>query len=67
MADNKNKQTTITPGITYKGSVGYNSASWSVSAHILGNALYVGSKASDKEYFLPTGIMRFVIAKKFVE
>ncbi len=67
VANNKNSQTTVTPGIIYKGAIGYNSASWSVSAHILGNALYVGSKASDKEYFLPTGIMRFVIAKKFVE
>lgn len=61
----KESQSTITPSVIYKGSVGYNSESWSVCAHILGNALYVGSKASDKEYFLPTGILRFVVARKF--
>jgi hypothetical protein len=64
-AGEKNKETALTPNAVYKASVGYNSADWSVSANIVGNALYVGSKASDKEYFLPTGTLRFIIAKKF--
>lgn len=58
------KKTSIIPGGIYKGALGYNSASWSVSANVTGNALYAGSASSSKEYFLPTGIIRFIIAKK---
>jgi hypothetical protein len=61
----KNKQTTLTPGALYKAALGYNSSDWSVTANIIGNAIYIGSESSDKEYFLPTGIMRFIIAYKF--
>jgi hypothetical protein len=61
----KNNETALIPDFAYKGAIGYNSAGWSVSANILGNALYVGSKASTKEYFLPTGNLRFILAKKF--
>jgi len=61
----KNKQTTLTPGALYKAAIGYNSSDWSVSANIIGNALYVGSESSTKEYFLPTGTLRFIIARKF--
>ena len=61
--DKKNK-TSIIPGGVYKGAIGYNSSTWSVSANITGNALYVGSESSSKEYFLPTGNLRFIVAKK---
>lgn len=60
----KMKATSIIPGGIYKGAVGYNSATWSVSATVAGNALYIGSEASSKEYFIPTGNLRFTIAKK---
>lgn len=59
------KKTSVIPGGIYKGSLGYNSDVWSVSANITGNALYSGSAVSSKEYFLPTGIMRFIVARKF--
>lgn len=52
------------PGGNFKGAVGYNSAAWSVSANLLGNALYSGSAFTSKKYFLPTGNIRFTIAKK---
>ncbi|MEJ7676010.1 MAG: hypothetical protein WKF59_25755 [Chitinophagaceae bacterium] len=48
----------------YKGAVGYNSSEWSISANIIGNALYSGSAYSSKEYFLPTGNIRFTVARK---
>ncbi|MEP6596896.1 MAG: DUF4421 domain-containing protein [Ginsengibacter sp.] len=64
-AGEKNKEVALIPDAVYKGAIGYNSADWSVSANIIGNALYVGSKSSSKEYFLPTGTLRFIIARKF--
>lgn len=60
----KMKATSIIPGGIYKGAVGYNSSVWSVSATIAGNALYIGSQSSSKEYFIPTGNLRFTIARK---
>ena len=60
----KMKATSIIPGGIYKGAVGYNSSTWSVSAIIAGNALYIGSESSSKEYFIPTGNLRFTVAKK---
>jgi len=64
-ASDKNNTVALTPDFVYKGAFGYNSATWSVSANIIGNALYVGSAVSSKEYFLPTGTLRFIVAKKF--
>ncbi len=61
---NKKNKTSIIPGGIYKAAIGYNSSTWSVSANITGNALYVGSESSSKEYFLPTGNLRFIVAKK---
>ncbi len=61
----KMKATSIIPGGIYKGAFGYNSDVWSVSATITGNALYVGSESSAKEYFIPTGNLRFTVARKF--
>ena len=60
----KEKKTSVLPAGIYKGALGYNSATWSVSANITGNALYVGSAASSKKYFLPTGILRFIVTLK---
>lgn len=61
---NKKNKTSIIPGGVYKGAIGYNSNTWSISANIIGNALYIGSESSSKEYFLPTGNIRFIVAKK---
>ncbi len=60
----KKKKTSLIPGGIYKGALGYNSSTWSVSANITGNALYIGSESSSKEYFMPTGNLRFIVAKK---
>ncbi|MEP6582747.1 MAG: DUF4421 domain-containing protein [Ginsengibacter sp.] len=64
ISGNKKKKTSLIPGGVYKGAIGYNSDTWSVSANITGNALYAGSESSSKEYFLPTGNIRFIVAKK---
>jgi len=61
---NKDKKVSVLPGGVYKGAIGYNSDSWSISANIIGNALYAGSASSPKEYFLPTGNLRLIIARK---
>jgi hypothetical protein len=55
---------TVLPGAIYRGAIGYNSSTWTVSANIVGNALFAGSASSSKEYFLPTGNIRFILAKK---
>ncbi len=60
-----NTKLKMLPGGNYKGALGYNSDSWSITAAILGNALYAASSASRKEYFLPTGNISFIVAKKF--
>jgi hypothetical protein len=60
----KQTKTSVQPGGMYRGAIGYNSSAWSVSANIIGNALYAGSASSSKEYYLPTGNVRFIIAKK---
>ena len=61
---NSNSKVKVLPGGDYKAAFGYNSSSWSITAALLGNALYAGSAASTKEYFLPTGNVNFVVAKK---
>ena len=60
----KKSKVKVIPGGIYKAAIGYNSSTWSVSATLLGNALYAASEASSKEYFLPTGSINLVIAKK---
>ena len=63
-ASGKYNKFSLLPGGIYKGAIGYNSSSWSISANSTGNLLYAGSKSSAKEYFLPTGNFRFILAKK---
>ncbi|MEP6948447.1 MAG: DUF4421 domain-containing protein [Ginsengibacter sp.] len=60
----KNSKVKVIPGGNYKGAIGYNSSTWSVSATLLGNALYAASEASRKEYFLPTGSVNLVVARR---
>lgn len=60
----KTSKVNFTPSGIFKGAIGYNSDTWSVSANILGNALYSGSAVSPKEYFLPTGTIRLIVARK---
>jgi len=54
----------VLPGGDYKAAFGYNSSTWSITAALLGNAVYAASAVSPKEYFLPTGNVNFVVAKK---
>jgi hypothetical protein len=61
---NKDSKIKVLPGGNYKAALGYNSNSWSITAALLGNAVYAGSSVSRKEYFLPTGNVNFVVAKK---
>ena len=63
--NNTNTITKILPAGDYKAGIGFNNDSWSITAEVLGNALYAGSAVSRKEYFLPTGNMGIMIAKKF--
>jgi len=63
-AGDKHKKVSVVPGGLYKGAVGYNSSAWSISANIMGNAVYAGSALSSKEYFVPTGNLQLILAKK---
>jgi Domain of unknown function (DUF4421) len=60
----KNSKTKVIPGGIYKAAMGYNSHIWCVSATLQGNALYAASEASSKEYFLPTGSINLVVARR---
>jgi hypothetical protein len=60
----KHKKVSVLPGGVYKGAIGYNSNKWSIAANITGNALYTGSAFSSKEYFVPTGNVRLILARK---
>jgi hypothetical protein len=61
---NKHKKVSVLPGGVYKGAIGYNSDKWSIAANITGDALYAGSASSSKEYFVPTGNVRLILARK---
>ena len=63
-AGEKNNEFALVPNAIYKGAIGYNSADWSISANIIGNALYVGSKSSTKEYFLTNRQFAFYSSQK---
>ena len=63
-AGGNDKKVSIIPSGVYKGAIGYNSSTWSIGAHIIGDALYVGSASSSKEYFMPTGNLRLILTKK---
>ena len=60
----KYSKTTFIPSGIYKAAAGYNSSKWSISASVIGNALYSGSAFTSKQYFLPSGNIRFTVAKK---
>ena len=60
----KHKKVSVLPGGAYKGAIGYNANKWSIGLNITGNALYAGSASSSKEYFVPTGNVRLILAKR---
>jgi hypothetical protein len=67
MAGKKNSKVSVEPGGIFKAAIGYNSGNWSICANTAGNLLYTGSAASSKEYFLPTGNIQIVLAKKIMK
>ena len=60
----QHKKVSVLPSGIYKGAIGYNGNEWGISANIIGNALYVGSASSSKEYFIPTGGLRFIVTRR---
>ena len=60
-----NKKTSFYPSVVYKTAIGYNSATWDISANVTGNQLWFKGSSSNKNYFLPLGNIRFAISKKF--
>jgi hypothetical protein len=63
-AGSKNKKTSVSPSIVYKGAIGYNSKSWNISANLTGNEMWMKGSSSNKNYLLPAGHVRFVISRK---
>jgi hypothetical protein len=66
-AGKKNSKASLEPGAVFNAAIGYNSRNWSICANTARNLIYTGSKASSKEYFLPTGNMQIVVAKKIIK
>jgi hypothetical protein len=61
----KQRNTTAAPSIVAKASVGYNSRTWSVSLNSLGSAFWNKGSASPQKYYLPTGVIRLAVSRKF--
>ncbi len=59
------KKTSISPSAILKTGIGYNSDNWSFGAYLTGNALWVEGKSSTNDYYLPAGVFRVQVAKKF--
>ena len=60
----KNNKFSVTPGTVYKGSLGYNSDTWSLTGLIMGNSfLFKGSTAA-RAYYMQTGVYRVILARK---
>src|SRR5436190_1960904 len=61
----KNTKVSISPAEVFKTAIGYNSRTWSVAANWTGNGIWFKGASSSKDYFWPTGQIRFVVSKKF--
>ena len=64
--DESVSRTTINPGTIYKAAVGYNGASWNISANWTGLSMSFPSASSEENYKLPAGNFRFIVAKRFM-
>lgn len=60
----KEKKTSISPAATYKASVGYNSATWSICANYAGNSYWMQAASSSNHYFMPSDNFRITLEKK---
>jgi len=49
----------------FKAALGYNSATWNISANWLGSGLWIKGPSTKENYFLPSGQVRVVVAHKF--
>jgi hypothetical protein len=61
----KRNKVGINPSVVHKAAVGYNSSSWNVSANWAGSAWWMKSDVTAKDYYLPAGAVRLVLATKF--
>ncbi len=61
----KQNKVSINPAEVFKAAAGYNSSTWNVSANWAGNGLWIQGASSSKDYFLPSGNIRIVVARKF--
>ena len=61
----KENKISINPAEVFKAAAGYNSSTWNVSANWTGNGLWIQGASSSKDYFLPSGNVRIVVARKF--
>jgi len=61
----KTNKFAISPAAVYKAAIGYNSATWNVSANLTGNSLWIKGSSSSKDYYWPSGNYRLVLSRKF--
>jgi len=61
----KGRKVSFNTSQVFKAALGYNSSTWNVSANWTGEGLWIKGPSSPKNYFLPSGNMRFVVAHKF--
>lgn len=59
------KNTSIAPSAILKTGIGYNSDNWSIGGSLTGNGLWIKGKSSTNNYYLPSGMFRVQVAKKF--
>jgi hypothetical protein len=61
----KETKTSLNPAEVFKAAIGYNSNTWNVSANWTGNGVWVQGASIEKDYFLPSGNIRLVVAHRF--
>ena len=58
-------RTTINPGMVYKAAIGYNGASWNISANWTGLSISFPSASAEENFKVPAGNFKFIVAKRF--
>ena len=57
---------TVSPNLTYRAVVGYNSKVWNLNVSYVGNRIAVRGASTYQDYLFNTGNYRFTFARKFL-
>lgn len=61
----KKRKTSVGPSVVAKAAIGYNGPNWCVGLNGLGSAFWTKGNSSTKQYYLPVGLIRLSVSKRF--